>query len=161
MIFIRPYIVHKNFVLVLILIFSFSESFSQFDDRGRIFRCAAIFGDSITFLNDFDLNLQKRKATEDPNGTEWEVYLMKGTEYRFALCCEDGINHLIMRLYNEEFNEENPIGSTGLKSRSKLYFDFICNKSDIYKVSLRFKKEDLLGKQLTAIGLLGFIRKIK
>lgn len=161
MFFIKLYIVQKSYILALILFFSFSVSFSQFDDSGRVFRCAAIFGDSITFLNDFNIHQSKRKTKEDPNGNEWEVYLMKGTVYRFALCCEDGINDLIMRLYNEEFNEENPLGSTGLKSRSKHYFDFICYKSDIYKVSLRFKKEGLLGKQLTAIGLLGFIRKIK
>lgn len=151
---------HKTLILIFILFFSFSDSFSQFDDRGRIFKCARIFGDSITFLNDFDINQQKRKTSEDPNGNEWEVYLMKGTEYRFALCCENGINDKVMRLFNEEFNEENPLGCTGLKGRSNPYFDFICTKSDIYKVSIRFKKEDVLGKPLSAIGLLGFIRKI-
>ena len=150
----------RNFIAILILIFSFFESFSQIDDRNTIFKCAQIFGDSITFLNDFSLNLPKRKISEDPNGKEWDVYLMKGTEYRFALCCSDGINDKIMRLFNEEFTEDNPIGSTGSERKSNSYFDFICRKSDIYKVSIRFKKENVIGVQLTAKGLLGFVRKI-
>jgi len=152
--------VHRNFIILLILIFSGFKLFSQFDDRNRVFKCAQIFGDSITFLNDFDINQPKRKIPEDPNGTEWEVYLMNGTEYRFAICSQTGINDKIMRLYNEENNEEYPLGSTGLKKRSNPYFDYICRKSDIYKVSIRFKKENIIGKQLTAIGLLGFIRKV-
>ncbi|MCD4793555.1 MAG: hypothetical protein K8R54_10000 [Bacteroidales bacterium] len=150
----------RNFIVILILIFSFSDSFSQFDDNNTIFKCAQIFGDSITFLNDFSLNLPKRKISEDPNGKEWDVYLMKGTEYRFALCCSDGINDIIMRLFNEEFTEESPIGSTGSERKTNPYFDFICRKSGIYKVSVRFKKENVIGVQLTATGLLGFVRKI-
>ena len=138
----------------------FSDSNGQNDDRDRVFVCAKVFGDTITYLNDFSIKNEKRKSLEDPNGEKWEIYLMKGTEYRFALCCPSGIDDKIMRLFDENTSEEAPILSTGSERKSKPYFDFICTKSGIYSVSIRFKKDTLLGKELSATGLLGFIRKV-
>ena len=147
-------------VIILLLTFSYSKSFSQCDDKNMVFKCAQIFGDTITFLNDFSINQPKRKTNEEPNGMEWEIYLMKNTEYRFAICCSEGINDKVLILFNDEYPEENPIGSTGFQKKTNPYFNFICKKSDIYKVSVRFKKENVLGKQLKALGLLGFVRKV-
>jgi hypothetical protein len=130
------------------------------DDNFNVFQCAEIFGDSITFLNDFDLFQGKRKLPEDPNGEVWDIYLIKDTEYRFAICSKDGINDKIMRLFDEEVTEENPYLSTGLKGKSKSYFDFTCTKSGIYKISIRFKNNSEIGKEIRVIGLLGFIRKV-
>lgn len=137
------------------------ESKSQTMDRNSIFRCAKIFGDSITFLNDFTVNNPKRKTAEDyPNGQEWNVYLMKGTVYRFALCCYSIGSPIIMKLYQDSISEKNT--NYFIKQNSKKsYFDYVCKKSDVYKVSIRFKNDKILDKELSAIGILGFIRKTK
>jgi len=150
----------KTFLFILILSSLFFKGISQCDNKDRVFQCAKLLGDSITYLNDFEINQDKRKSADDPNGEVWDIYLMRGTEYRFALCCPAGIDDKIMRLFNVSSTEENPILTTGMQKKSNFYFDFICKKSGVYKVSIRFKQENLLGKELSATGLLGFIRKV-
>jgi len=137
------------------------EGKSQTIDRNSIFRCAKIFGDSITFLNDFTVHNPKRKAAEDhPNGQEWDVYLMKGTVYRFALCCYSKGSPIIMKLYRDSISEKNT--NFFIKQNSKKsYFDYVCENSGVYKVSIRFKNDKMPDEELSAIGILGFIRKIK
>jgi len=150
----------KIYILLIVLLFFTSLSYGQYDDRDRVFKCAQFFGDSIIFLNDFDIVQDKRKVKEDPNGKEWEVYLMNGTEYRFAICCQS-LKDIEMKLYSDSIPENTPIGSTYVNKKNQKYFDFLCKKSEVYKVSIRFKKENVIGKELTALGILGFIRKIK
>ena len=136
------------------------ESTAQTIDRNSIFGCAKVFGDSITFLNDFTLAAAKRKTPEDPNGKEWEVYLMKGTVYRFALCCYSKGGPLVMKLYDDTVKEDNPYILIKQHTK-KSYSDYICKKSAVYKVSIRFKNDKILNQELSAIGILGFIRKLK
>ncbi|MCF6365339.1 MAG: hypothetical protein L3J35_03970 [Bacteroidales bacterium] len=150
----------KIFILLISLLFFYSDGFGQFDERNRVFKCAQFFGDSIIFLNDFDISQEKRKTKEDPNGKEWEVYLMNGTEYRFAICC-DSQRDIVMKLYSDSVPETAPLKSTYINGKNMKYFDFLCNKSEVYKVSVRFKKDNVIGKELTALGILGFIRKVK
>lgn len=146
-----------------ILFFSFYlfsvNIYGQCEDRDRVFKCAQFFGDSIIYLNDFDIHQQKRKTKEDPNGQEWDVYLMKGTEYRFALCCQS-LTNIVMKLYGDSISEDNPIKSTHINKKKQKYFDFICLKSDVYKISIRYKKVNTIGEELSALGILGFIRKV-
>ena len=85
---------------------------------------------------------------------------MRGTEYRFALCCLS-MSDKVMKLYVDSLTEDFPLRTTYLNHRNKEYFDFICKNTGIYKVSIRFKKESIFGKELSALGLLGFIRKVK
>lgn len=152
----------NRFFFIFFLFFAFIvfESQSQTIDRNSIFRCAKIFGDSITFLNDFTVNNPRRKTTEDINGQEWDVYLIKGTMYRFALCCYSGGSTLIMKLYDDTVTEKNPYYFIKQHSK-KSYFDYVCKKSALYKVSIRFNNEKNLNKELSAIGILGFIKKVK
>ncbi len=148
---------------ILFFLFFFAndfESYSQTIDRNSIFKCAKVFGDSITFLNDFTVADPKRKTENDPNGNEWEVYLMKGTVYRFALCCYSKGSPIVMKLYDDTVTEKNPYYFIKQHSR-KTYFDYVCKKSAVYKVSIRFKNNNVLNQELSAIGILGFIRKIK
>jgi hypothetical protein len=151
----------KTFLLLLLVSIINFSAYSQCDDKNRVFHCAKIFGDTITYLNDFDIRQDKRKSLNDPNGEVWDIYLMKGTEYRLALCCPAGIDDKVLRLFDENSSEEMPIISTGSGRRSLQYIDFICTRSGIYHVSIRFKEDNLIGKELIATGLLGFIRKVK
>ncbi len=145
-------------IFFVLLVSTQFESKAQTIDRNAVFRCAEVFGDSITFLNDFTVNIPKRKTAEEPYGKEWEVYLMKGTVYRFALCCYSG-GGIIMKLYDDTVTEKNPYNLIKQHSK-KSYFDFTCKKSAVYKVSIRFKNKNVLNQELSAIGILGFIRKI-
>jgi len=147
-------------ILTLFMTFNCFLTNAQ-DDSFNVFQCAEIFGDSITFLNDFDLYQAKRKTSMDPNGEVWEVYLMKDTEYRFAICSKDGINDKVMCLFDDEVTEANPYLTTGLKGKSSPFFDYSCYKSGIYKLSIRFKNDSQIGKEMRVIGLLGFIKKFK
>ena len=142
------------------LLFVSVNSYSQQDNSEKIFRCAQLFGDSITFLNDFYINIPKRKTIDDPNGKEWDVYLMRGTLYRFALCSATGTHDKVLNLFNLEDSENKPCGSSYADRRNRVYFDFLCEKTGIYKVSIRFKDKNEIGKPISAIGILGFIRKV-
>ncbi len=147
-------------ILILLLSFFISKSEAQEVSRNSIFDCASVFGDSITFLNDFTVSKPKRKTADEPNGQEWEVYLMKGTVYRFALCNYSTDKHIIMKLYDDTVTEKKPYRLVYAESK-KTYFDYVCKKSSVYKVSIRFEDKKITGKELAAIGILGFIRKIK
>ncbi len=149
-----------KFLIFLILIGFNYKLNAQTMDRNSIFKCASVFGDSITFLNDFTVDNSKRKTKEDPNGQEFEVYLMKGTVYRFALCCYSEGRNIEMKLYDDTVTEKHPYNII-IQHKKNNYFDFVCKRSDIYKVSVRFRDDNTLDKELKAIGLLGFVRKIK
>jgi len=151
---------NKFITIIILLLFISAAPKAQTVNRNSVFGCAKIFGDSITFLNDFTISQQKRKTKEDANGQEWEIYLMHGTVYRFALCCYSKGSPIILKLYNDTLTEQNPFNEIRQHSKKK-YFDFICKKSDVYKVSIRFKNSNILNQELDAIGILGFIRKIK
>jgi len=152
----------KRFLFVYIFLFFLvsSEIHSQTLERNSVFKCAEVFGDSITFLNDFTVNLSKRKTLDEPNGEEWDLYLMRGTVYRFSLCSYTKGIKIIMKLYNDTLTEKKPYFVITRPSHTK-YFDYLCKKSDVYKVSVRFKNEKTLNRDLIAIGILGFIKKVK
>ncbi len=150
-----------GFISLFFLTFSGIEKvYAQNMDRNSIFKCASVFGDSITFLNDFTVDNPKRKTKDEPNGQEWNVYLMKGTVYRFALCCFTPGKDIEMKLYDDTVTEQHPYNVLKQKKKTT-YFDYVCKRSDIYKVSIRFRDNSVLNKELKAIGLLGFVRKIK
>ncbi len=146
--------------IVIAIILLPSNSIAQCEERKEVFKCAQFFGDSIIFLNDFKVNNPKRKVKEDSNGKEWDIYLMKNTEYRFAMCCKS-LSKISMKLYCDSISENNPLLSTYMNGKNQRYFDFICMKSALYKVSIRFKKENVLNKELDAMGIVGFIKKIE
>ncbi len=147
------------FLLFVFYFFSRAEISAQSFDRNSVFKCARVFGDSVTFLNDFVINKQKRKNQEAPNGKEWDIYLMKGTVYRFALCSDKKAT-VVLRLYDDTVSEDAPYGMLSQKTKTK-FFDYVCKKSGVYKVSIRYKDNSLLNKDLSAIAILGFVKKIK
>jgi hypothetical protein len=143
--------------LVTLFLFNLNAFAQQCDTRGKVFECAEIFGDSVTYLNDFEVIQPKRKTKDSPNGMEWDIYLMKGTEYRFALCCKP-YSDKILNLYDDKVTEQNPYETTEVSRKG--YFDFVCTQSGIYKVSIRFKSEESISKEMYALGILGYVRKV-
>jgi hypothetical protein len=131
---------------------------AQCDDEMGVFDCADLLGgDTVIYLSDFLAKGKKMKLNSDSR-FDWDVYLNKNTNYRFALCCKEGISDKEMILYNDENPEENPCGSTFINGNDKLFFDFHCPKDGMYNICIRFKDKNI-NKRLCAIGLLGYIGK--
>ncbi len=153
----------KLTVITLFIIFlGCKEPKAQCKDDMGVFKCAEIFNEAnISFLSDFTIYAKKRKKVEAENGQNWEIYLLKGTKYRFALCCYEGLEDIEMKLYDKEQIESKPYATTCQNGEDKAYFDFLCKKSEMYNVSIRFKDIKQINKKLCAIGLLGFIEKTK
>ncbi len=152
--------IKRTLFFTIILIFAFAgNTYAQCKDDSGVFKCATLLSDSVVYLNDFTIS-KKIKSNED-NGQIWQIYLIKGNKYRFALCCYQGLDNVIMKLYNIESPEANPINSTDQGGADKPTFNFTCEKSDVYYVSIRFKPGFTLGEKLCAIGLLGYAGKVK
>ncbi|MEA2042451.1 MAG: hypothetical protein U9N85_07855 [Bacteroidota bacterium] len=154
---------HKGIILLLFTIgfFGTFHANAQCRDNTGVFKCATVFNDDkVAYLNDFKLS-QKGSTLEKFNGQEWEIYLMKGVKYRFALCCYEGIENLVFKLYDKVSSaEEKPINSTFQEGADRAYFDFECKASQVYYVSLRTKNGSDSVDKICAIGLLGFIGKV-
>jgi hypothetical protein len=105
-------------------------------------------------LRDFNTKL-KKSHPDEMSGTKWTVVLNKGTRYRFNLCTPEGNQDVLLTLYDSQHPEATaPYGST--KERDS--FDFICKKSGMYYVSIRFKDEGEK-KKTCAVGILSFVGK--
>jgi len=149
--------------LFFTIFFSFTATLTthaQCRDSNGVFKCATVFNDeNIAYLNDFTL-YQKSATLKRENGQEWEVFLLEGVKYRFALCCYEGIENLVFKLYDKETSDEdNPINSTFKDGKDQAYFDFQCKSSQVYYVSLRTKNGPESVEKICAIGLLGYIEK--
>jgi hypothetical protein len=152
----------KLFFVFVFIILLVNTSNAQCKDDSGVFKCASLLTDSVVYLNDFKVSNKKVKSFTEENGESWEIYLIQGNRYRFALCCYEGIENKVMKLYSKDVPEENPIGSTFKEGTDKSFFDFVCNKSDVYYVSIRYKESGAIeGNKLCAIGLLGYAGKLK
>lgn len=135
---------------------------AQCKDESGVYKCAELFTpDGITFMNEFNVNTKRRRSAAAPNGEEFEIYLLADRKYRFALCCYDGLDDIVLRLYNEETTENNPLATTFHNGKDRSYFDFECPKEGKYNVSIRFKEGKGVGEKLCAIGLLGYGGRVK
>jgi len=138
------------------------ESSAQCRDESGVFKCAEMFTpDGITFMNEFNIEGKKRKSEADENGREWDIYLLAERKYRFALCCYEGLDDIVMTLYNDESPENAPLGTTFQSGKDYVFFDFTNHVEGQYKVSIRFKPGKGVGQKLCAIGLLGYGGKTK
>ena len=150
-----------SFLFTLSFIGIYQAADAQCKDETGVFKCAEMFTpEGITFMNEFTTNVKKRKSASAPNGQVWDVYLLANRKYRFALCCYEGLDDIVLTLYDEAHPEESPIGSTFQDGKDQVYFDFICETEAQYKVSIRFKDNNTTGK-LCAIGLLGYGGKVQ
>lgn len=148
------------FLTTIIFLYFASRGYSQCKDDSGVFKCATLLSDSVVYLNDFNLS-KKMKSAED-NGEQWEIYLIQGNRYQFALCCYEGLDKVEMKLYNSSNPESNPIGTTYIDGKDNAAFYFKCLKSDVYYVSIRIKPGlPVAGERTCAIGLLGYAGKFK
>ena len=138
-----------------LFIFAANTAFAQCKQQ-MVYDCATQTRNAI-YLRDFNTKLKKIKPGE-ASGTKWTVVLNKGTRYRFNICSPPGFeSKVVLTLYDSQHPEKTkPWGST----RDREVFDFICKKSGMYYVSIRFKPE--YGKKKTcAVGILSFVGKNK
>jgi hypothetical protein len=118
-----------------------------------VYDCATNTRDAI-YLRDFNTKLKKTHPDE-PSGTKWTVVLNKGTRYRFNLCTPEGGGDVLLTLYDAQHPELTaPWGST----KEHDSFDFVCKKSGMFYVSIRFK-DDGEKKKTCAVGILSFVGK--
>ena len=121
-----------------------------------VYTCATK-GQSI-YLRDFNTKL--KNTNNNDSGTRWTVVLNKDAKYRFNLCTPDGFEHkVILTLYDSQHPEKtNPWGATFNTSTGDFYesFDFVCKKSGMYYVSIRFK-EGVTDKKTCAVGIMSFV----
>ena len=120
----------------------------------RAYRCTSKAGNAI-YLRDFNTKL--RTNTEISSATKWTVVLNKGTHYRFTLCTPDDIDgQAEMRLYDSKSHIfSSPLGYTDSNNTN---FDYICDRSGMYYVSIGYKP--YRGKKRAcAVGILSFVGK--
>ncbi len=122
----------------------------------RVYSCARKGGNAI-YLRDFNTKLKAVRSERSINGTKWPVVLNRGTRYRFILCTPSGAsNDVKLTLFDSKHPELKPWNSTEKSGRNM--FDFICKRSGVYYVSIRFKRGK--GRRKTcAVGILSFVGK--
>ena len=123
-----------------------------------VYNCATNNGKAI-YLRDFNTKLRKSKGAD--SGTKWAVVLNKGTHYRFNLCAQSGFeSSVVLTLFDAKHPENAPYVQTKSTNDPKTdnRFDFICQKSGTYYVSIRFKP-GVEGKKSCAVGVLSFVGK--
>ena len=127
-----------------------------------VYNCATNNGKAI-YLRDFNTKLRKAKSAGE-SGTKWAVVLNKGTHYRFNLCAQSGFeSSVVLTLFDSKHPENsNPYVQTKSTGDPKTNnrFDFICQKSGTYYVSIRFKP-GASAKKSCAVGVLSFVGKSK
>ena len=122
----------------------------------RVYHCARQGGNAI-YLRDFNTKLKAVRSARDINGNKWPVVLNRGTRYRFILCTPTGFaNDVKLTLFDTRHPESRPWNST--EKSGKNIFDFVCERSGVYYISIRFKEGR--GKRKTcAVGILSFVGK--
>lgn len=129
-----------------------------------VYQCATN-NDRAIYLRDFNAKLRKGRQGAPPSAARFSVVLNKGTHYRFNLCNPKGFEgKTIMTLYDNKHPDDGKShhASTFDVASETDYssFDFVCNKSGVYYVSIKFKDgEDK--KKSCAVGILSFVGKNK
>jgi hypothetical protein len=151
-----------SFILITFIVgIAVSEANAQCKQQ-VVYNCATNNGKAI-YLRDFNTKLNK--AREDgETGMKWPVVLNQGTHYRFNLCTQDGFENSVELVLSDSKHHEDtdPYAVTKPTNDPKTHnrFDFICQKSGTYYVSIRFIK-GVEGKKSCAVGVLSFVGKNK
>ncbi len=139
-----------------LFIFTTGERAQAQCKQQRVYHCAKKGGNAI-YLRDFNTKLKALRSERSINGTKWPVILNRGTRYRFILCAPGRhANNVKLTLFDSKHPETKPWNSTE-KSGGDM-FDFICKRTGVYYVSIRFKPGK--GRKKTcAVGILSFVGK--
>ena len=150
----------KKIIFTLIVAFtivSFLPKKAKAQCRQQMVYSCATKGQGSIYLRDFNTKLKNKK---NESGARWTVVLNKGAHYRFNLCTPDGFDKkVILTLYDSQHPEKtNPYGATydPKTGDHRESFDFVCGKSGMYYVSIRFK-EGVTDKKTCAVGILSFV----
>lgn len=128
-----------------------------------VYTCARKGGNAI-YLKDFNTKMKFEKD-EKETGTKWTTVLNEGIRYRFILCTPELTDDdIVMTLYDSRNPEKQsktdpkvgPLNST--KIAGKTSFDYICRRSGMYYISIRFTDEAKKGKTC-AVGIQAFVGK--
>lgn len=151
--------------LLIIILTLVSVGFAEMADaqckEQLVYQCAPSSGDA-TFGRAFNVKLRRENAT-DETGQKFVQVLNKGTHYRFSLCTPENYEQqAVLTLFDNAHPENsNPLGSTFDKNSGKDLpsFDFICNKTAMYYISIRYKP-GMGDKKGCAVGILSYsVRK--
>ena len=123
-----------------------------------VYQCAPSDG-KATFGRAYNTKLRRENATEE-TGQRYAQVLNKGTRYRFNICAPEPYeNQVVLTLFDSTHPEHsNPIGSTFDKNSGKDLpsFDFVCNKTAMYYISVRYKP-GMGDKKGCAVGIVSYI----
>ena len=146
--------------LALFIVFAGSDDTKAQCKQQLVYSCATNNGGAI-YLRDFNAKLKKARGTNKPSSVvRFSVVLNRGTHYRFNICEPDAPKEkrVVMKLYDTHrvhgstFNEAKKADRKG--------FDFVCQKSGVYYVSIGFKK-GMDTQKGCAVGILSFVGKNK
>ncbi|MEA2042480.1 MAG: hypothetical protein U9N85_08000 [Bacteroidota bacterium] len=120
-----------------------------------VYRCATK-GRNAIYLRDFNTKLRKVRGGEE-SGTKWTVVLNRGTRYRFILCTPPEFESKVeLTLFDSQHPERTkPWGRT---ESNRPIFDYVCGRSGMYYVSIRYK-EGYGKKKTCAVGIMSFVGK--
>lgn len=149
-----------------------------------VYSCATHNGRAI-YLRDFNAKLKRSKPGKPMQAARFSVVLNKGTHYRFNLCNPTGAEDKSMLTLYDAKNEygKTYYSADEVKSNNmtqlvqKTYksdeytieddggivlskFDFVCEKSGVYFVSIQFR-EKFMNEKGCAVGILSFVGKNK
>lgn len=122
--------------LVFILIFNFTESYSQCN-KSLIDSCRSRLGETI-YLKHFKLRFAKARKKGKPSIANFSVYLTKGSDYTFTIANDKTLKgEAIVKLY-DDFRF---FGSNEKKKSKELVpaFKFLCSKTGIYYLTIHYK----------------------
>lgn len=147
--------------LVLFVVFAGSGDVKAQCKQQLVYSCATNNGGAI-YLRDFNAKLKKARGNNKPASVvRFSVVLNRGTHYRFNLCEPENTTPeklVVLKLYDTHrvhgstFDEAKNVDRKG--------FDFVCQKSGVYYVSIGFKANADTQKGC-AVGILSFVGKNK
>ena len=105
-----------------------------------------------TYLKDFRVRLEN-VATSKKQKEEFSILLNKGSHYRFTVKADSACtDQIVLKLYDfTKFYGSNYDESDGMSYNS---FDFFCNKTQVYYISLSFAD----GKEGCAAAVISYVQ---
>lgn len=136
-------------LLLLLLPFALAAQ----TDADMTTRCVMSAGPNTTYLKDHVIKLPGAVSGKEMPVVKENIYLMKGTKYRFTLCnSDDSSGELTISIYDKDKKIIGSYDEKGGKTYSSI--DFICNKTGMYTLWYSFRG----GEQGMGIGVVSLIR---
>jgi len=136
-------------ILFLLLIFTTNSLKAQCDNNLRREAYKAIEGG--TYIRDFRIAIGESKPKK-PATEEKSVILSKGNRYRFVIIKDPTREgDPILKIYDQH----REFATNAFGDGSVQVFDFVCNNTQVYKLSVHFQQ----GKDGCCILMLGLMEK--